>query len=97
MFSTRLEMADIFHLYGKTWRAAQARHISLAQLKVMSAIENCRTQALDGHLLCCESCHRKHISYNSCRNRHCPKCQVSSAKRWLHADKLSYCPLIITI
>ncbi|EPJ47598.1 MAG: putative transposase [Osedax symbiont Rs1] len=93
MSSTHLEMADIFRAYGKTWRASHAGHISLAQLKVMSAIENCRTQVLGGHLLCCESCHRKHISYNSCRNRHCPKCQASSAKRWLEARQVELLPV----
>ena len=93
MSNTHLEMADIFRVYGKSWRSAQTGHISLAQLKVMSAIENCRTQVLGGHLLCCESCHRKHISYNSCRNRHCPKCQVSSAKRWLHARQVELLPV----
>ena len=81
-------MADIFRAYGKAWRATHAGHISLAQLKIMSAIENCRTQVLGGHLLRCESCDHELISYNSCRNRHCPKCQASSAKRWLEARQV---------
>ena len=93
MPNPHLEMADILRAYGKTWRASRAGHISLAQLKVMSAIENCRTQVLGGHLLCCESCHRKHISYNSCRNRHCPKCQANSAKRWLEARQVELLPV----
>jgi len=57
--------------------------LSLGQLKVMSAIEQCRTAALGGHLRRCEGCGTEQISYNSCRNRHCPKCQASAAQRWL--------------
>lgn len=70
-----LEVADIFRRDGETWRQAHAGHISLGQLKVMSAIENCRTDALGGHRLHCEQCDEDRIAYNSCRNRHCPKCQ----------------------
>src|SRR5262249_8371310 len=68
------------------WREANAGHVSLEQLKVMSAIENCRTAALGGHVLRCEKCSHTLIAYNSCRNRHCPKCQGASAKQWL-ADR----------
>ena len=60
--------------------------MSLGQLKVMSAIERCRTAALGGHLERCEDCAHLRISYNSCRNRHCPKCQAAAAKEWL-ADR----------
>ncbi len=81
-----LEVADIFRRDGETWRQAHAGHISLAQLKVMSAIEHCRTEALGGHLLHCEKCHEDRIAYNSCRNRHCPKCQGRQAEQWL-ADR----------
>ena len=70
-----LEVADIFRAAGDSYRAAQAGHLSLAQLKVMSAIRNCRTAALGGHLEGCEDCGHLRIAYNSCRNRHCPKCQ----------------------
>jgi hypothetical protein len=78
-----LEVADIFRDQGPAWRQAHAGHISLDQLKVMSAIECCRSAALGGHLLCCEDCAQIQIAYNSCRNRHCPKCQGSAARRWL--------------
>ncbi len=78
-----LEIADIFRAYGPAWRRANAGHVS--QLKVMSAIESCRTAALGGHVARCEECAHEHIAYNSCRNRHCPKCQGAAAKDWLAA------------
>lgn len=78
-----LEVADIFRDHGSAWRRAQAGHLSLGQLKAMSAIERCRSAALGGHVLCCEGCAELQIAYNSCRNRHCPKCQGSAARRWL--------------
>jgi hypothetical protein len=81
-----LEVADIFRAHGPAWRRAQAGHLSLGQLKVMSAIEHCRTAALGGHVARCEECDHIHIAYNSCRNRHCPKCQGAAAKEWL-ADR----------
>jgi hypothetical protein len=81
-----LEVADIFRGHGPAWRRANAGHVSLGQLKVMSAIENCRTAALGGHVARCEDCAYTSIAYNSCRNRHCPKCQGASAKEWL-ADR----------
>jgi hypothetical protein len=77
------EVADIFRDHGAAWRAANAGHISLDQLKVMSAIERCRTAALGGHVARCEKCSHTLIAYNSCRNRHCPKCQGTAAKEWL--------------
>jgi Putative transposase/Transposase zinc-binding domain len=81
-----LEVADIFRDHGAAWRRANAGHVSLGQLKVMSAIERCRTAALGGHVARCEACDHTHIAYNSCRNRHCPKCQGAAAKEWL-ADR----------
>jgi hypothetical protein len=87
-----LEVADIFRGIGPAWRRANAGHVSLGQLKVMSAIERCRTAALGGHVARCEKCAYTQISYNSCRNRHCPKCQAAAAKDWLaarEADLLS--------
>jgi len=81
-----LEVADIFRDRGPAWRKANAGHVSLDQLKVMSAIENCRTAALGGHVARCEDCAYTSIAYNSCRNRHCPKCQGAAAKEWL-ADR----------
>jgi hypothetical protein len=76
-------VADVFRQHGKHWRHTHAGHISVGQLKVMSAIERCRTETLGGHRLRCEPCDDDLIAYNSCRNRHCPKCQSSAAKRWL--------------
>jgi hypothetical protein len=81
-----LEVADIFRDHGATWRMANAGHVSLGQLKVMSAIERCRTAALGGHVARCADCSHTTIAYNSCRNRHCPKCQGAAAKEWL-ADR----------
>ena len=81
-----LEVADIFHDFGPAWRRANAGHVSLEQMKVMSAIERCRTAALGGHVARCQECDHTHIAYNSCRNRHCPKCQGAAARDWL-ADR----------
>ena len=78
-----LEVADIFRDHGAAWRKANAGHVSLDQMKVMSAIERCRTMALGGHVARCEDCANTVIAYNSCRNRHCPKCQAAAAKQWL--------------
>ena len=78
-----LEVADIFRDRGPAWRQANAGHVSLGQLKAMSAIESCRTAALGGHVARCEDCSHTLIAYNSCRNRHCPKCQGASARGWL--------------
>ena len=88
-----LEVADIFRTHGPAWRAAQRGHLSLGQLKVMSAIEQCRSAALGGHVLRCEGCGADQVAYNSCRNRHCPKCQSSAAKRWLEARQADLLPV----
>ena len=88
-----LEVADIFRTHGPAWRQQQAGHLSLAQLKVMSAIEQCRTVALGGHALHCDACGHEEISYNSCRNRHCPKCQARAAQRWLEARQADLLPV----
>ena len=88
-----LEVADIFRAHGPAWRDAQRGHLSLAQLKVMSAITQCRTAALGGHALRCDGCGLDQVSYNSCRNRHCPKCQSSAAKRWLDARQADLLPV----
>ena len=88
-----LEVADIFRAHGPAWRQQQAGHLSLGQLKVMSAIEQCRTAALGGHALHCDACDHEEISYNSCRNRHCPKCQAKAAQRWLEARQADLLPV----
>ncbi len=97
-----LEVADIFRDHGAEWRRANAGHVSLGQLKVMSAIERCRTAALGGHVLACEDCSHTHIAYNSCRNRHCPKCQGAAAREWLAAREaellaVGYFHLVFTL
>jgi hypothetical protein len=89
----RLEVADIFRTHGPAWRQSQAGHLSLGQLKVMSAIERCRTAALGGHVAACEDCGHIHVTYNSCRNRHCPKCQGAAAKDWLDARQTELLPV----
>ena len=88
-----LEVADIFRIHGSTWRTAHAGHVSLAQLKVMSAIETCRTAAFGGHVEGCEDCGHRRIAYNSCRNRHCPKCQGAAAREWLAAREADLLPV----
>jgi hypothetical protein len=88
-----LEVADVFRAQGPAWRRARAGHLSLGQLKVMSAIERCRTAALGGHVARCEDCARTEIAYNSCRNRHCPKCQGAAAKAWLAARQAELLPV----
>ncbi len=88
-----LEVADIFRDQGPAWRRANAGHLSLGQLKAMSAIERCRSAALGGHLLCCEGCAEIQIAYNSCRNRHCPKCQGTAARRWLENRQADLLPV----
>ena len=88
-----LEGADIFHRHGAAWRRANAGHASLGQLKAMSAIECCRSAALGGHVERCEDCGHSRIAYNSCRNRHCPKCQGAAAKDWLAAREADLLPV----
>ena len=88
-----LEVADIFRDHGPAWRQANAGHVSLGQLKVMSAIESCRTAALGGHVARCEKCSHTLIAYNSCRNRHCPKCQGAAAKQWLAEREADLLPV----
>jgi hypothetical protein len=88
-----LEIADVFRRYGPAWRAEHAGHVSLAQLKVMSAIETCRTAALGGHVEGCQDCGHTRVAYNSCRNRHCPKCQGNAARAWLAAREADLLPV----
>ena len=90
-----LEVADIFRDHGAAWRRANAGHVSLDHLKVMSAIERCRTAALGGHVARCENqkCTHTIIAYNSCRNRHCPKCQGAAAREWLAEREAELLPV----
>jgi putative transposase/transposase-like zinc-binding protein len=91
--NTALEVADVFRAAGPAYRAAQAGHLSLHQLKVMAAIEQCRTAALGGHVEACDECGHRRIAYNSCRNRHCPKCQGAAARTWLAERKADLLPV----
>jgi len=93
MGAAALEVADIFRTHGSALRVSQRSHLSLGQLKVMSVIEQCRTAALGGHLLHCPGCATEQVAYNSCRNRHCPKCQSHAAKRWLEVRQDDLLPV----
>src|SRR6516225_946334 len=93
MLRPALEVADIFRDHGAAWRAANAGHLSLDQWKVMTAIERCRTAALGGHVERCEKCSHTIIAYNSCRNRHCPKCQGAAAREWLAEREAELLPV----
>ena len=88
-----IEVADIFRSAGPAYRATHAGHLSLTQLKVMSAIETCRTAALGGHVEACSDCGHQRIAYNSCRNRHCPRCQGAAARTWLEAQQANLLPV----
>src|SRR3974390_1524778 len=88
-----LEVADVFRGHGAAWRDANRGHVSLDQLKVMNAIESCRTAALGGHVARCEDCAHTAIAYNSCRNRHCPKCQGAAARDWMAAREAELLPV----
>jgi hypothetical protein len=90
---TSIEVADIFRSAGPGYRAAHSGHLSLHQLKVMSAIEHCRTAALGGHIEACSDCEHWRIAYNSCRNRHCPKCHGAAARTWLEAREADLLPV----
>jgi len=90
---TGLEVADIFRSAGPGYRAAHAGHLSLHQLKIMSAIERCRTAAMGGHVEACTDCGHWRIAYNSCRNRHCPKCQGAAARAWLAEREADLLPV----
>ena len=93
MVRPKLEVADIFRRHGEAWRVANAGHVNLAQRRVMTAIEICRTAALGGHVERCQDCAYTRIAYNSCRNRHCPKCQWRAAAAWLAAREGELLPV----
>ena len=81
-----LEVAEILRHHGAAYRAEHADHLSNSQRRVMAAIEACRTARLGGHIEQCQDCGRRRIAYNSCRDRHCPKCQGLARLQWL-ADR----------
>jgi len=83
----KLEVADVFRRYGESYRRQHGASLSTAQRRVMTAIEVCRTAALGGHLERCDSCPHERPSYNSCRNRHCPKCQSLARAQWVEKRK----------
>jgi hypothetical protein len=87
-----LEVAHIFRAFGAAYRDAHAQKMSLRHLRAMRAIEICRTAELGGHVEECDRCGALRISYNSCRNRHCPKCQCLDKERWLEARKRDVLP-----
>jgi putative transposase/transposase-like zinc-binding protein len=96
------EVADIFRRYGDTYRHAQEASLSTAQQRVMSAIETCRTAVLGGHVEQCDRCDHQRICYNSCRDRHCPKCQSLARAAWIeqrHAELLDtqYFHVVFTV
>jgi Transposase zinc-binding domain len=88
-----LEVADIFRRHGEGYRMANAGHLDRCQLRVMAAIETCRTAALGGHVERCSKCGHTQIAFNSCRNRHCPKCQSTAARDWLVARQADLLPV----
>ena len=93
MSRPKLEVADVFRRYGEAWRVDNAAHLSRGQRRVMTAIELCRTVALGGHVERCQDCAHTRIAYNSCRNRHCPKCQWTAAQAWLEALEAELLPV----
>ena len=93
MSRQRLEVADIFRALGPGYRRTHAGRLSFAQKRVMEAIESCRTAALGGHVRACEDCAHIDVAYNSCRNRHCPKCQAAAAYDWLEARRAELLPV----
>ena len=88
-----LEVAGIFRHHGEAYRQAQAGHLGRTERRVMGAIEACRTARLGGHLERCTDCGLLRIAYNSCRNRHCPKCQAAAARQWLEDREAELLPV----
>src|SRR5579859_4523109 len=89
----KLELADVFRRYGSAYRQQHAGSLSRGQRRVMSAIELCRTAALGGHLEQCDACGHQRPAYNSCRNRHCPKCQSLARAQWLEDRQADLLPV----
>jgi len=91
--STGLEVADVLHRHGEAYRRAHDAHLGRVERRVMSAIELCRTAALGGHMEACTDCGLVRCAYNSCRNRHCPKCQGAARAEWLAARQADLLPV----
>src|ERR1039457_3429605 len=92
MIAARFEVADIFKRYGSAFRQDHAGTLSTLQRRVMSAIERCRTAALGGHVEQCDACGHQRVAFNSCRNRHCPKCQSLVRAQWLEDRQAELLP-----
>lgn len=88
-----LEVADVFRRHGEAFRAAQGDRLPRAHRRVMAAIESCRTAVLGGHVERCEDCGETRVTYNSCRNRHCPKCQGLARAQWLAERRAELLPV----
>lgn len=88
-----LEVAEIFRRHGPAYRIAHDGHLGRVERRVMAAIELCRTPALGGHVEACDSCGHSRVCYNSCRDRHCPKCQGIARERWLAAREADLLPV----
>ena len=82
-----VEMAEVFHLHGSQYRAKYGHKMLPSHLKVMRAIERCRTLELGGHMYTCRDCNETQYQYHSCRDRHCPKCQHDKAQLWLEKQQ----------
>lgn len=93
MAKPRLEVADVFRRHGESYRQRHGASLSCVQRRVMQAIESCRTAALGGHVDECDACGHRAISYNSCRNRHCPKCQNLAKALWREARNAEILPV----
>src|SRR5680860_406468 len=91
--SADLEVADVFRCHGEAYRRAHDGHLGRVERRVMSAIELCRTAALGGHTEACADCGLVRHAYNSCRNRHCPKCQGHARAAWLAARQAELLPV----
>lgn len=83
MDGPKWEVADVFRRYGEEYRQLHGASMSIGQKRVMTAIEVCRTAVLGGHLECCDQCGYEHNAFNSCRDRHCPKCQCLARAQWI--------------
>ena len=87
------ELGEVFRRSGPAYRSTHAPQLSRSQRRVMNAIERCRTAALGGHVEQCDRCHYQRIAYNSCRNRHCPKCQSLASAYWREARRADVLPV----